>query len=181
MRLLILLSFLVFTSAALESCRKGNVISSEQKMLFQYSYVNYAWGSNNQGLIIDTEGNLLLYNNPEKWNFPDNSSTLTQAQVKENLSYCVSTGRKVTGAELQKYASYIANLAASKVTAKKAVAADMGTFNYYCFTYSEGSSSYREVTIRTAGDFEFENLNFYTKKIIDWMNQMIQDLPVAHR
>ena len=87
----------------------------------------------------------------------------------------------MTGAELQKYAGYIPNLAASKVTAKKAVAADMGTFNYYCFTYSEGSSSYREVTIRTAGDFEFENLNFYTKKIIDWMNQMIQDLPVAHR
>jgi hypothetical protein len=181
MRPLIVLSILVFCIATFESCRKVNVLSSEQKMLFQYSYVNYAWGSNNQGFIIDSEGNLLLYNQPEKWNFPDNNSSFTQAQVTENLSYCTATGRKVTGAELLKYTGYIKYLAASKITAKKNVAADMGTFNYYCFSYSEESSSYRQVTIKTAGDYECENLNFYTNKVVAWMNQMMQDLPVTHR
>jgi hypothetical protein len=180
MRFVILLTFIVLSTALLDSCRKGNIISGDQKILFQYSYVNYAWGTNNQGFLIDNEGNLLIYNQPEKWNFPDKNSTLSQAQVAENLSYCTATGRKVTEAELQKYASYIVNLAASKVTAKKAVAADMGTFNYYCFSYSSGSSSYRQVTIKTLGDFECENLNFYTKKVVEWMNQMMQGLSIVH-
>jgi hypothetical protein len=57
----------------------------------------------------------------------------------------------------------------------------MGTFNYYCFNYSEGNSSYRQVTIMTVGDYECENLNFHTNKVVDWLNQMMQDLPVTHR
>jgi hypothetical protein len=180
MRFFILLTFIVISAASVESCRKGNGLSSDQKILFQYSYVNYAWGTNNQGLIVDNEGNILIYNQPEKWNFPDKNLNLTEAQVAENLSYCTSTGRKVTDAELQKYASYITNLAASKVTAKKTVAADMGTFNYYCFSYSSGTPSYKQVTIKTMGDYECENLNFYTKKVVEWMNQMMQGLSVMH-
>jgi hypothetical protein len=180
MRFILFLTFFVISATALESCRKVNILNSDQKILFQFSYVNYAWGVNNQGFIIDNQGNILTYNQPEKWNFPDRNFNLTEEQVAENLSYCTSTGRKVTDAELQKYASYISNLAASKVTAKKAVAADMGTFNYYCFSYSPAGSSYRQVTIRTQGDFECENLNFYTKKVVEWMNQMTQGLPVMH-
>jgi hypothetical protein len=180
MRLAIFLTCIAFSTITLESCRKGNGLSDDQKILFQYSYVNYAWGLNNQGFLIDNEGNLLVYNQPEKWNFPDKNSTLSQAQVAENLTYCTATGRKVTDAELQKFASYITNLAASKVTNKKAVAADMGTFNYYCFSYSPGSSSYRQITIKTQGDFECENLNFYSKKVVEWMNQMLQGLSIMH-
>jgi hypothetical protein len=180
MRLVIILSLIVFSTATLESCRKGNFLSSDQKILFQYSYVNYAWETNNQGFLIDNGGNLLIYNQPEKWNFPDKNSTLTQSQVAENLSYCTATGRKVTEAELQKYASYITNLSASKITAKKSVAADMGTFNYYCFCYSEGGSAYRQVIIKTFGDFECENLNFYSKKVVEWMNQMMEGLSLMH-
>jgi hypothetical protein len=180
MRFVIVLAFIFISLAAVESCRKGNSLSDDQKILFQYSYVNYALGINNQGFIVDNEGNILLYNQPGKWNFPDKNLNLTQAQVAENLSYCTSSGRKVTDAELQKYAGYINNLAASKVTAKKTVAADMGTFNYQCYSYSSGSSLYKAVTIKTLGDFECENLNFYTKKVVEWMNEMMQGLSVMH-
>lgn len=180
MRFIVSISILVVTEVALNSCRKGVVLSEDQKILFQYSYVNSALGKNNQGCIIDNEGNLLIYNQPEKWNFPDKNSVLTQAQVAENLSYCSSTGIKVPQSELGRYIRYIKNIASSKVTARKSVAADKGTFNFYCFSYSGENFTYKQVTIKTLGDFECENLNFFSKKVVDWMNQMMQELPIHH-
>lgn len=178
MRLIVLLSILVAIQLSFAGCRKGPVLSEDQKILFQYNYVNYSGGIRNQGYIIDNEGNLLVYNQPEKWNFPDRNSTLTRAMVAENISYCTVTGIKVPQSELQRYIRYIYNIASSKVTARKSVTANTGTFNYYCFSYSEDNSTYRQVTIKTYGDFECENLNFYSKKVVEWMNQMMHDLPV---
>lgn len=180
MRFIVILSFLVVTQLSFEGCQKGFVLSEDQKILFQYSYVNNTPGIKNQGYIIDNEGNLLIYNQPEKWNFPDKNSALAQAQVAENLTYCTATGIKVPQSELQRYIRYIINIASSKVTARKSVASGAGTFNYYCFSYSEENSTYRQVTIKTQGDFECENLNFFSKKVVEWMNQMMQDLPLQH-
>jgi len=51
-------------------------------------------------------------------------------------------------------------------------ASDAGTLSYYCYQYSESSSTYKRTIIRTEGDSECENLNFFTKKIVDWMNDI---------
>ena len=50
--------------------------------MFQLEYVNYAWGYQHNGFIIDNEGNVLTYSNPENWNFPDKDFSLTESQVQ---------------------------------------------------------------------------------------------------
>jgi hypothetical protein len=163
---IILIAFLVLFLAG---CKKNNVISDNQAILFQLEYVNRAWGYQHNGFIIDSEGNVLAYNNPSDWNFPDNEMTIYKNEVAENLSKCVPTSTKILKEELQKYINYIDNISLSKVTALKNVASDFGSLEFICYRYSESTGFYKGYLIKMEGDFTCENLNFYSKKVVAWM------------
>jgi hypothetical protein len=158
-------------------CKKAYNISNKQEILFQLDYVNYAWGYQHNGFIIDKEGNVLTYNNPEVWNFPDKDFALSSEDVNKNLGYCFNSGKKIPETELQKYTDYIKNIASSKVTAPKNVAADAGSSEFLCYQYSEKTGIYKGYIIKTEGDFKSENLNFYSKKVVSWMRTIKNTLP----
>lgn len=161
--------FLTLLFLFITGCKKNHIISDKQVILFQFEYVNYAWGYQHNGFIIDNQGNVLTYNNPEVWNFPDNGLNLSENQVSENMKNCFQTEIKISKEELQKYSNYIDNIALSKVTAVKNVAADAGSTEYLCFKYSEDTGTYKGYLIKMEGDFTCENLNFYSKKVAAWM------------
>jgi hypothetical protein len=163
---------------SLSGCEKSYVVSKSQDILFQFEYINHAWGYAHSGFLIDVNGNILLYDLPEKWNFPTDDQILTQKEVIENIGICQIAGIKILPDELRKYTNYIDNIAASKVTSPKNVAADAGTIAFYCYQYSESSLTYKRTVIKTEGDFLSENLNFYSKKIVEWMNNIKSLTPV---
>jgi hypothetical protein len=155
-----------------EGCKKSYVISENQQILFQYEYVNYAWGYQHNGFIIDNQGRVLTYLNPENWNFREKEKNLTAAQIADNIGKCKDSGIRIERVELLKYSSYIKNIASSQVTALKNVAADAGTAEYTCFQFSESSKDYKSYLIKMEGDFTCENLNFYSKKITLWLKEI---------
>lgn len=156
----------VFSSGG---CKKNNAINENQQILFQYDYINYAWGYQHFGFFIDNEGNILTYKNPQTWNYPDENFTLTEFQLRENSENCVNTGEKINPDELEKYAGYIKNISLSKITALKNVAADAGAGQYICYLYSGVSGTYKGTLIKMEGDFTCENLNFYSKRVSAWL------------
>ena len=157
-------------------CKKNYVISDKQAILFQLEYINYAWGYQHNGFIIDNEGNVLTYSNPEDWNFPDNDFSLSESQVADNIGNCIQSGKKIPKEELQKYTNYIKNIASSKVTAIKNVAADAGSLEFICYQFSESTGMYKGYLIKMEGDFTCENLNFYSKKVAAWMKDINNNL-----
>lgn len=169
---------ILILAVSLDGCRKNYVVSEGQDILFQQEYINYAWGFQHHGFIIDSDGNVLTFNKPDKWNFPDKDNRLTKQQVIENISSCTMTGRKISRAELQKYINYIDNISSSKTTAPKVVGTDIGSLIYYCYQFSESSSSYKVTIIKMEGDTQCENLNFYSKKVVDWMRDMFLKIPM---
>ena len=154
------------------SCKKNVVINEKQAILFQVDFVNYAREYVHSGFIIDNQGRILTYNNPQTWNFPDKDFILKENQVRENLRYCLNTGKKITKEELEKYASHIKNISSSEVTASKNVSADEGSIEYICYQFHEDSGIYRGFLIKTEGDFTRENLNFFAKKVISWLKNI---------
>jgi len=154
------------------SCKKNVVINEKQAILFQVDFVNYAREYVHSGFIIDNQGRILTYNNPPTWNFPDKDFILRENQVRENLRYCLNTGKKITKEELEKYASHIKNISSSEVTASKNVSADEGSIEYICYQFHEDSGIYRGFLIKTEGDFTRENLNFFAKKVISWLKNI---------
>lgn len=168
------IKILILTTVVLSiaGCKKNYIISEKQQILFQVDYINYAWGYQHSGFIIDINGNVLSYNNPESWNFHDDEMNLTDVQVTENITNCRPTGITIPKAELDKYAGYIRNIASSKVTAPRNVAEDAGTTQYICYQFEEYSSDYKGSLIKTEGDFSSENLNFYSKKVAIWLKEL---------
>ena len=168
-------SVLIFT-AFISGCQKDYIVGKGQEILFQQEYVNYAWGFQHNGYIIDIDGNVLTFKNPDKWNFPDKDSKLTDQQVKENIASSTLTGKKISKTDLHKYINYIDNISSSKITSPRNAGADMGSLVYYCYQFSENSSIYKATKIKMEGDFECENLNFYSKRVVDWMKNISNSL-----
>ena len=164
----------IFMLAAffITGCKKNIVINESQAVLFQVEYINYAWGYQHNGFIIDNKGNILTYNNPENWNFPDKELNINESQMNENIGKCLISGKKVSAEELSKYAGYIKNIASSKITALKNVAADEGSKQYICYQFSDKSRTYKGCLIKMEGDFTCENLNFFSKKVSIWLKNI---------
>jgi hypothetical protein len=167
---------LILIISVTTGCKKASVLNHEKGILFQLEYVNYAWGYQHNGFLIDTEGNILLYDNPEKWNFPDDNLYLTPNQVAENITMCKATGKKIDDDELHKFAGFIRNIASSKVSAQKHSGADEGTLEYICYQYSDTNPGYKGYLIKMEGDITCENLNFYSKKVTAWMKDINKSL-----
>jgi hypothetical protein len=164
--LLILATFLT------TGCKKNYVISENQLIMFQLDYINYSWGYQHKGYFIDYEGNVLTYNNPQEWNYPDKDLSISKSQVAENISRCTRSGIRIPDDEFHKYTHYIKNIASCKVTAMKNVAADAGSLQFICYQLSENSGVYKGYLIKMEGDFRCENLNFFSKKTAAWMRDI---------
>jgi hypothetical protein len=160
------------------SCKKHSNSIDNKEILFQYEYINYAWGYQHNGFIIDNQGNVLTYNNPENWNFADKDQTLTEEQVIHNISLCNHTGKIISETELKKYSGFIKNISSSQVTAMKNVAADAGSGEFVCYLFSESTRSYKRYIIKMEGDFTCENLNFYSKRVVTWMKEINPSLTI---
>jgi hypothetical protein len=179
MKTFCVLSFiLILASLSITGCKKNNVIKENQHILFQYDYINYAWGYLHTGFFIDNLGNIHTYKNPQNWNYPDEDLILTESQLHENLEYCLTTGEKISFDELEKYAGYIKNISLSKITALKNVAADAGTGEYICYVYSDTTGTYKGSLIKMEGDFTCENLNFYSKRVMAWLKGINDTLKI---
>ncbi len=172
MKIQIKIFFFIIPIFLITGCKKNIVINEKQAILFQVDYMNYAWGYQHNGFIIDNEGNILTYKNPQNWNYPDNEFNLSESQVRANIGSCLNTGKRIPSEELKKYANYIKNISSSKVTALKNVAADAGSLEYICYRFSEDSGTYKGCLIKMEGDFTCENLNFYSKKVSTWLKNI---------
>jgi hypothetical protein len=166
------LGLIILTTLFSTGCKKNYIISEKQAIVFQLDYINYSWGYEHNGFLIDYEGNVLTYNNPETWNFPDEDFIISKSQVAENIASCKRSGVRISDVELHKYTNYIKNIASSKVSAIKNVAADAGSLQFICYQLSENTGIYTGHLIKMEGDFTCENLNFFAKKTSSWMRDI---------
>ena len=164
--------FVLLIAYTFSGCKKNVVIDEKQAILFQVDYVNYAWGYKHNGFLVDNQGNILTYKNPQVWNLPDKDFNLSESQVRDNIGNCLNTGKKIPNEELKKYANHIKNISSSKVTALKNVSADAGSIEYICYQFSEKTGIYKGTLIKMEGDFTCENLNFFTKKVTTWLKNI---------
>jgi len=160
------------TILLLTGCRKKTVINNNQAILFEVEYVNNSHGNQHNGVLIDKEGNVMLYNNPETWSFPDKEYKLSSVQGSSNLANCVNSGKRITQEELISYARFIKNISASKVTALKHEEVDTGSLKYICYLFDEKSGMYKGSLIKMEGAASCENLNFYSRKVAGWLKNI---------
>ena len=167
---LLYLACLVFLMA----CEKKNDLfpNSNQLILFQAEYVNYAWGYNHNGFLLDSSGNVRPYKLPKNWHFPDSEGNISQADMNENIMKLDSVSFTIKKDLLLKYFNMLKGASEGKLSKPVNTMFDFGELTYSGFLYDSETGKYKQVLIRKEGDWTTENNSPEANDIYLWMKNI---------
>jgi len=143
----------------------------DQPVYFEYHYINYAWGVADNGWMIDNEGNMLGYNFPADYRFPDSTGHLTFGDLQYNLDQTDTLLLNIKSKELRKYTRLIGGAADGNLGESQSRGADMGSATLSCYAYDPRSASYKYVLLATVGDWEQFNRSAEAETLVDWLKE----------
>jgi hypothetical protein len=157
----------------------------DQLVLFQQSYINYAWGYQNRGWFIDNDGYLKAYqisgngeirHNAEE-SGPD-SGYIAQAALEENYARADKVIYQIPKGELVEKFALIARAAEGPYSPRTRTAYDAGAVYFYAYLLDRGRGMYRQALISLSGDFSQFNENPAAQALEEWLvglNQIYAD------
>jgi hypothetical protein len=163
--LMVMVSVLLMTRC--EPCRCDPV--DEQPLYFEYHYLNWAWGYQERGWLIDREGDVRYFESPDHFRIPDSTGLVTLEDLEYNLGQTDSIITTVDKDELEEYVSYIPGAAEGQIGEKRNIAADAGSSTLACYLYDEKTGGYRYVFLGESGDWEQFNLSDEAEILVDWL------------
>lgn len=150
--------------------------------IFVSHYINYAWGYQDRGFVIDSEGNVSAFNMPASWNYPDGDGYISAAEMEQNLAQLEEPYCKVSKYDLVYYATKLDKARKGKITEPEHRMCDAGSTAVAGYIYESGTDRYRYVFIRQTGDFYSENTSREADLIYEWMQDpCMGDLTVRLR
>ncbi|VAW16673.1 hypothetical protein MNBD_BACTEROID01-263 [hydrothermal vent metagenome] len=151
------------------SCEDVVVVGqNDSDILFQFEYVNHAWGENHRGFFVVPNGDILSYNLPEGWIFPVGDS-ISASALQNNLLLATDTIGHVDAVTLNQMAGYVGEVFAGKLTEPKNLMADAGSEGYFVYRWDQDSNVYKRATLLIRGDFYQENNSPGAKIIAGWL------------
>jgi len=170
------MSILLLLLGCVFGCEKENGKVYEgpenQPVLFEYHYVNHAWGYSEHGWLIDSSGDLHYYNLPEDFRLPDANSYISQEDLMHNLAQADSIMHTLGARDLDYYSGLIAGAAEGKIGEAGNVAADAGSSVLSCYMYDANKDMYRYVFLASSGDWQKSNESREAKILVKWMKDL---------
>jgi hypothetical protein len=160
---------ILFVLLILAACEKFT--DQDQTALFEVQYINYAWGYQHSGFIIDASGDVREFDLPSGWNFPDNTGYISVADMEENLAQLGEKSCTVNKRDLVYYSDKLANAQKGMLTTPEHKMCDFGSLSYSGYLYEPAKNRYRYVLIRQTGDFYVENKSREASDIYDWLTR----------
>lgn len=140
-----------------------------QEVLFKTEYVNYAWGYQHHGLLVDSSGNVWSYHLPKEWNFADADGYISLEDMKDNYYQTEQTSITINKDTLQRYYNKLTKAAYGDLSEPKTEMFDAGSTSFSGFIYHPKTKQYKEVLIRQIGDVYIENKSIEAMQIYNWL------------
>jgi hypothetical protein len=146
-----------------------------QRWVCGIEYVNFAWGYQRKGAVLDSEGHLWRYDFkgspaslPNPWQ-PKDLTALTEEELSVRYNGAVDTGKRVDRADIAHRLPAIVHASKARPTEPRQAGADMGSHTVYCLARNELAGTYRQVLIDQKGDFESTNPSPAAKELAGWL------------
>jgi hypothetical protein len=174
-----LIAFFIFgfIIVILSSCEKD--INTNQgnpnitnHVLFQYEYINYAWGYQHSGWLIDSSGNVYCYNRPSLWNYCDSSGYISDTNMESNILHTDSICYKIEKKELAAKTMLIENASKGEVTKPIPVMADAGIAIFTGFTQNIQTKQYKRIVFKQIGDYYIKNKSVEALELYNWLDSL---------
>lgn len=139
------------------------------KLIFQSEYINYAWGYNHNGWIMDNTGKARSFQKTASWVFPDSLGYISEADMKKNFASCDADLKQVSTSEFNKYAQKAAGCVSGTLTKPENKMADAGAHVWAFYYYDAAKKGYKRVILEMTGDWSQQNLAANAREVVDWM------------
>ena len=158
---------LLFTLFLLTGCEEFP--DNHPKAIFQYHYVNHAWGYQDSGFMIDTSGNIRSFSFPVDWNYPDSDGYISAADMDENMAQLGEPYCKAGKYDQAYFAGRLEKAVNGKISDPENRMCDAGAHGYAGYIYEPEKERYRYVFIRQTGDWYMENTSRDAAEIFGWL------------
>jgi hypothetical protein len=148
---------------------KDSLSVHNQEIFFQSDYINYAWGYQHSGWMIDSSGNVRGYNLPKDWTFADSNGIIDEIDMKKNIEQLDTLFSRIDKSILRKYIEKICDASKGDLTVPKSVMADAGSTIYSAFIFDQASKKYQQVILKQTGDLFIDNKSPEANEIYNWM------------
>jgi len=165
------LLFLLFLCYTLYACGKDEISNPPgQIVYFAYEYINYAWGYQHAGWLIDSAGNINAYNLPDEWR-PGNEEGISFEDLKFNLSQTDTIVATIDPLVLNQKLQLIGEAKDGQITPSVHRAYDAGSSSLYAYYYDIEKQMYQIVFLAQSGDFESHNESTAAIELTEWLKQ----------
>lgn len=164
--------------AGCETSKPPSPPATGQNWICGIEYVNYAWGYQRRGLVIDAKGKVLQHDvRPDgkapvgRW-MPADAARMTEQDLAARYEGARETMRSVPVAEIAEHLPLIAEAARTKPGEARTTAADMGLWTTYCLLRDASSGTYAQVMLDERGDMTSFNPSPAARKLSAWVNRV---------
>jgi len=169
----ILISVILVAVLGISGCEKPDCgCKIDQPVVFQYDYINYAWGFRHHGFLIDGKGYIVGFQQPAKWMDPDSSGMITKADLEFNLSQGDTICGQVDIEDLERNFKKIMDIRSGKIIDNGMVMADAGTGVLSAWYWSENAQKYENVFLISNGDYSMENSHESVSSLVEWLKEI---------
>lgn len=155
------------------SCNKENLPEDlTQPVLFQYEYVNHAWGYNHFGWMIDNEGKVRGFNLPKTWNRTDDMNYISKEDLIENLNQTDTLYSSVENSKLLNHFENRFDMMGAKMDTSDVFMADAGVGGLYAYVWDTSVEKYKMILLATRGDISVTNTNSKAKSAVKWLKSV---------
>ena len=171
-----LLAFAVMiASSCSRTANKAPQAPIPQRVLFQQSFVNYAWGYQNRGWFIDNEGMIKAYRvaSAEYWVRPD-SGYISVDDLLSNYAQADKIIYKIPANELRQKYGLITAAALGEISERTRSAYDAGLVQFSCYWWDQDRGMFKEVLLSLSGDWSQINLSPAAIELDSWLKRLNQ-------
>ncbi|UCH63285.1 MAG: hypothetical protein JSU77_02190 [Fidelibacterota bacterium] len=151
----------------------------EQEVLFEFQYINHAWGYQHSGSYIDGEGKVTSYQytaSDTHW-APADLNHPTEEELQDKYSHSPQEVKVIDPDTLIAKYGLIEEAAAGTYSDSLSLGADMGAYAYICYVYQPDTDRYDAVVLRLWGDWCYENLSPAAGKLAQWLEEELSPSP----
>lgn len=157
-----------------DSLPPDNSSAVAQKILFEFSYINFAWGFQCHGFYVDSAGHAWKYRferTDEPWQ-PADPENITEAELLEKYSHNLSLAATLDKGIVDKMAKLIAAASEGELSDRRNIGNDMGSEEYLAYAFDADQETYHPVTLTIYGDWVTENYAAEAKSLVEWLRSI---------
>lgn len=162
-----------FIMLALLSC-SDNLFTPHQKLYFEVHYINYAWGYQNTGFLIDSSGYVRRFDLSHNvyWNYVDSLGFISDNKMDENIALCDTIITQIKADTLQYYVTKINDAGKGNISNPENYMYDAGEIEYVAYIFNAKTYNYRKILLFTWGDIEQTNNAPAANEIFQWLRRI---------